>query len=80
MERPFDLLDKLGTGRLTVLPSAMSSLRSELRVEDGPNGVSRRVVLPSIASPPLIVRDFRLESNTSQVPWDYPNPIVIIDN
>ena len=30
VERPFD--------RLTVLPSAMSSLRSELRVEDGPNG------------------------------------------
>ncbi len=26
------------------LPLAMSSLRSELRVEDGPNGVSRRAV------------------------------------
>jgi len=32
--------------RLMALPSAMSSFRSELRVEDGPNGVSRRAVLP----------------------------------
>jgi hypothetical protein len=34
VERPFD--------RLTVLPSAMSSLRSELRVEDGPNGATSK--------------------------------------
>jgi hypothetical protein len=34
VERPFD--------KLTVLPSAMSSLRSELRVEDGPNGAASK--------------------------------------
>ena len=41
VERPFDLLDKLGTGRLTILPSAMSSGRMELRRM--PHSIERQI-------------------------------------
>jgi hypothetical protein len=42
VERPFDPFDKLRTGRLTVLPAAMSSLRSALGRELGPNGAKSK--------------------------------------